>query len=63
MDRDFGLLHVRIQTWFPMQIQVYLNGRDWLARQMDREGLSYRRSDNKFLWVEDWPRAGDSRWC
>jgi hypothetical protein len=24
MDRDFGLLHVRIQTWFPMQIQVYL---------------------------------------
>jgi hypothetical protein len=24
---------------------------------MDRAGLSYRRSDNKFLWVEDWPRA------
>jgi hypothetical protein len=23
MDRDFGLLHVRIQTWFPMQIEVY----------------------------------------
>jgi hypothetical protein len=28
-----------------------------LARQMDREGLKYRRSDNKFLWVEDWQRA------
>ena len=26
MDRDFGLIHVRIQSWFPLQIQVYLNG-------------------------------------
>src|SRR5206468_4212548 len=25
MDRQFGLIHVRIQTWFPMPIQVYLN--------------------------------------
>ena len=27
MDRRFGLIHVKLQTWFPMQIQVYLNGR------------------------------------
>ncbi len=26
IDRRFGLIHVRIQTWFPLQIQVYLNG-------------------------------------
>ena len=26
MDRDFGLIHVRVQSWFPLQIQVYLNG-------------------------------------
>ena len=25
MDRQFGLIHVRIQTWFPMPIQIYLN--------------------------------------
>jgi hypothetical protein len=24
---------------------------------MDREGLRYRRGDNKILWVEDWQRA------
>jgi hypothetical protein len=24
---------------------------------MDREGMKYRRSDNKILWVEDWQRA------
>jgi hypothetical protein len=42
---------VRLQTWFPFEIQVGLNGREWLSRQMDQEGLRYRRSDNKFLHV------------
>lgn len=53
----FGWMHVRLQTWFPFEIQVYLNGREWLARHLDRVGLSYRRSDNKFLEVADWQLA------
>ena len=53
----FGWMYVRLQTWFPFEIQIGINGREWLARQMDREKMSYRRSDNKFLWVEDWQRA------
>jgi hypothetical protein len=54
---QFGWMFVRLQTWFPFEIQVYLNGREWLARQLDGIGLQYRRSANKFLWLEDWPRA------
>jgi hypothetical protein len=53
----FGWMYVRLQTWFPFEIQVGINGREWLARQLDREQLSYQRSDNKFLWIEDWQRA------
>jgi hypothetical protein len=53
----FGWLYVRLQTWFPFEIQVGLNGREWLARQMDQEQLRYVRSDNNFLWVQDWQRA------
>jgi hypothetical protein len=53
----FGWLYVRLQTWFPFEIQVGLNGREWLARQMDRDQLRYTRHDNKFLWVKDWQRA------
>src|SRR4029434_10395614 len=34
MDSEFGLIHVRLQTWFPLQIQVYVNGREWLARKL-----------------------------
>ena len=57
MDRDFGLMYGRIQTWFPFSIQVGLNGREWLARRMDRAGIAYRKVDNAFEWIEDVPRA------
>jgi hypothetical protein len=38
MDRQLGLIHVKIQTWFPFPIQVYVNGHEWLARRFDRHG-------------------------
>ena len=28
-DREFGLMHVRLQTWLPLSIQVCLNGREF----------------------------------
>jgi hypothetical protein len=54
---EFGWMHARIQTWFPFNIQVGLNGREWLARQMSREGLKYVQQGNCFLWLEDYQRA------
>ena len=56
----FGWMYVRLQTWFPFEVQIGLNGREWLARRLDQEGMPYRRSDNKFLWVQDWAQA--QRW-
>jgi hypothetical protein len=53
----FGWLYVRLQTWFPFEIQVGLNGREWLARQMTQHRIRFVRSDNKFLDVQDWGRA------
>jgi hypothetical protein len=49
----FGFLHARIQTWFPFRVYVCLNGREWLARQMDQAKLRYVRRDNTFTWLED----------
>jgi hypothetical protein len=49
----FGFMHARIQTWFPFQVQVCLNGREWLARQMDQAGLAYHQADNTFSWLAD----------
>ena len=53
---DFGLMHVRVQTWFPFTVSVCLNGREWLARQMDRAGIAYEQRDNCFVKVSD-PKA------
>lgn len=53
----FGFMSARIQSWFPFTTQVCLNGREWLARQMDRVGLGYQRHDNCFPGVEDFGRA------
>jgi predicted transcriptional regulator len=57
MDREFGLLHVRIATWFPFTVQVCLNGHDWLARQLDRHGIGYRQVDNAFISIDHPARA------
>jgi hypothetical protein len=54
---EVGWMYARIQTWFPFNIQVGLNGREWLARQMDQEGLRYRQQGNCFVWIEDFTRA------
>jgi hypothetical protein len=53
----FGFMHTRIQTWFPFRISVCLNGREWLARQMDQAGLHYCKRKNTFTWLEDVAQA------
>jgi hypothetical protein len=57
VDREFGVMHVRIQTWLPFTIQVCINGREWLARQMDRAGIRYEQRDNCFTQITDFARA------
>jgi hypothetical protein len=52
-----GFMHARLQTWFPFTMHICLNGREWLARQMDAEGIGYLRRDNCFVQVANVERA------
>lgn len=54
---ELGYIHARIQTWFPFSTQVYLNGREWLARQLTAHHVDHRRADNTFVWIADLDRA------
>lgn len=54
---DFGLMHVRIQSWFPFTVQVYVNGREWLARRLDKLGIGYVKQGNCFLSIDDYAAA------
>lgn len=57
IDREFGLMHVRLQSWLPFSIQVCLNGRSFLARQLAREEIGFVQKDNTFTAVDDLKRA------
>jgi hypothetical protein len=53
VDREFGFMHIRLQTWLPFTIQVCINGREWLAHQLDRAGIGYERRENCFAAIEN----------
>jgi len=73
---QFGFMSARLQTWFPFNVQICLNGREWLARQLRRRSRSdFKRVDNCFTWLgnpefaqrlmdeqltTDWPQALDA---
>jgi hypothetical protein len=56
VDPHFGLIHIRLQTWLPLTVQVCVNGREWLARQLSAEGLAFDQHDNALI-PRDAPRT------
>ena len=48
---EFGLMHLRLQSWFPFLAQVCVNGREWLRRQMDRYQMRYVKKENAFTHI------------
>jgi hypothetical protein len=53
LDPQFGLIHVRLQTWLPFTVQVYVNGHEWLAQQMVHKGLGFVQQHNAFTQLDD----------
>jgi hypothetical protein len=57
MHPRFGFMSARIQTWFPFNVQICLNGREWLATELQRRGIDFKRHDNCFPWLGQPARA------
>ncbi|MFL6452122.1 MAG: hypothetical protein ACJ746_31315, partial [Bryobacteraceae bacterium] len=51
------LCHVRVPTWLPCRLQIYFNGHNWLAGQLNKCGIAYQMTDNAFTHIADWQRA------
>src|SRR5687768_12846800 len=49
----FGLLHVRLQSWLPLNVWVCLNGREWLARGLTTAAIPFTRAANCIRAVDD----------
>lgn len=56
-DSEYGFMNIRLQTWFPYHIQICLNGREWLRRELEREGINFFVHGNKFLHIADYQKA------
>jgi hypothetical protein len=54
---QLGLTHLRLQMWAPFSIHVCINGREWLARMLNREGIGFQQRDNCFVDIDDLSRA------
>jgi hypothetical protein len=53
IDEQFGLCYVRVPTWAPFRLQVYLNGHSWLARQLQQAGIAFEMADNAFVRIDE----------
>lgn len=57
IDKDFGWMYLKIQTWFPFNVQIYLNDREYICKQLDKEGIKYERYNNSLIDIENIERA------
>ena len=56
-DEEFGLMFLKIQTWFPYNVQIYINGREYLSKLLDKNNIKYEMYNNSFSYIEDFEKA------
>jgi hypothetical protein len=52
-DEHLGRFFLRLCPYFPFDVQVCLNGHEWLACQLRRQGIAFRKHDNAFVACDD----------
>ena len=52
-DEVLGPMVMRAASFFPFQTTYYLNGHNFIEKELDREKVGFRKNDNAFLAVSD----------
>jgi hypothetical protein len=52
-----GFMSVRLQTWMPYNVQIAVNGREWLKQLLKKENVKFVSDKNKFVDIEDFDKA------
>jgi hypothetical protein len=52
-DREWGRMFLRICPYFPFNARVCVNQHEWLARQLQNEGIFFRKPSNAFVQCSD----------
>ncbi len=56
-DEEFGWMFIKIQTWFPYNVQIYINGHEYLEKLLDKNNIKYEMYNNSFSYIEDFEKA------
>ena len=56
-DEEFGWMFLKIQTWFPYNVQIYINGREYLSKILDKNNIKYEMYNNSFSFIENFEEA------
>ena len=57
IDSYLGYGYMRVPTWCPFKLQVYINGHNILANELDKHQINYSMIDNAFDFIEDYAKA------
>jgi hypothetical protein len=52
-DEVLGPMAMRVASFFPFQATYYLNGHNFIEKELNRERVTFRKNDNAFLAVSD----------
>jgi len=52
-DEVLGPMVMCVGSFLPFQTTYYLNGHHYIAGELQRRGVRFRKDDNAFLWVSD----------
>jgi len=56
VDEDFGPFFLKFCSYFPYNAKLYINGHEYLKRQLTQRGIAFEALDNGILSCED-PKA------
>lgn len=53
LDEDFGLVFIKICSYFPFEVKVCFNGHEWAKQQLRQAGIGFEALDNGFAACDD----------
>jgi len=52
-DEILGPMVMCVGSFLPFQTTYYINAHHFIAGELQRQGIRFRKDDNAFLWVSD----------
>jgi hypothetical protein len=52
-DEVLGFMILCVGSFLPFQTRYWINGHSFIAGELQRRGIRFRKDDNAFLWVSD----------